>query len=136
VIPGCRSLDVVGPHSYRAEVDMGVGPVRGRFQAHVRLFDLDEPHRASLSGEVIGPLGSGSGSGTVTLEPVAEGTLVTYTYEVKAAGKVAAVGGRMLDGAARALIRQFFNGLVHQAGGGSAPANWWIRIKQILGLAK
>jgi 2-furoyl-CoA dehydrogenase large subunit len=135
VIPGCRTLDAVGQDSYRGEVDMGVGPVRGRFQANVRLFDLDEPRQACLAGDIVGPLGSGSGTGTVTLEPVGEGTLVTYRYEVKAAGKVAAVGGRMLDGAARALIRQFFNSLVHQAGG-AKPAGWWIRLKRLLGLAK
>jgi 2-furoyl-CoA dehydrogenase large subunit len=135
VVPGCRELDAVGTDAYRAEVDMGVGPVRGRFEANIRLFDLDEPRHASLAGEVLGPLGSGAGEGRVTLEPVEEGTRVTYSYEVQVAGKVAAVGGRMLDGAARALIGQFFNALVRQTGG-SPRVSLWTRIKQMLGLAK
>lgn len=135
VVPGCRELELTGENAYRAEVDMGVGPVRGRFQANIRLFDLDEPRRASLAGQVLGPLGSGTGEGTVSLSPEAGGTRVAYDYEVQVAGKVAAVGGRMLDGAARALIGQFFQALVRQTGG--APSGgFWAWLKRLLGLAK
>ncbi|MED5396226.1 MAG: molybdopterin cofactor-binding domain-containing protein [Pseudomonadota bacterium] len=134
VIPGCRELEAVGKDAYRAEVDMGVGPVRGRFEANIRLFDLDEPRQASLAGEVLGPLGTGAGKGKILLKPVAGDTQVTYRYEMQIAGKVAAVGGRMLDGAARALIEQFLNALVRQTGGEST-VSLWTRIKRILGLA-
>ena len=53
------------------------------------------------------------------------------------AGKVAAVGGRMLDGAARILIGQFFEALIRQAGGGQgAPTEgWWRRLLKAMGLA-
>ena len=117
VIVGCHKLDLISDNHYQATLDMGVGPIRGLFNADIRLFDLNPPRRVSLKGSVVGPLGSGSGVGHVHLEPAEGGTRVSYTYEVKVAGKVAAVGGRMLDGAARALIRQFFNGLVRQSGG-------------------
>ena len=135
VIPGCRELVAVGENAYRAEVDMGVGPVRGRFAANVRLFDLDAPRHASLAGEVLGPLGTGTGEGKVLLEPIEGGTRVTYSYKVRVAGKVAAVGGRMLDGAARALIGQFFTALVRHTGDASA-VGLWTRILRTLGLAK
>jgi 2-furoyl-CoA dehydrogenase large subunit len=121
VIVGCHKLDLIEENHYRATLDMGVGPIRGVFNADIVLFDLDPPRRVSLKGSVVGPLGSGAGLGHVTLERTDGGTQVTYTYEVTVAGKVAAVGGRMLDGAARALIAQFFNGLVRQAGGASQP---------------
>jgi len=132
VIVGCRELKQIAENQYHATLDMGVGPIRGRFEADIRLFDLEEPRKVSLKGSVVGPLGSGSGIGHVNLEPVDGGTNVTYTYEVKVAGKVAAVGGRMLDGAARALIAQFFNGLVRQADG--APQfGLWQRLRARLG---
>jgi 2-furoyl-CoA dehydrogenase large subunit len=124
VIPGCHKLDLVAKNQYRASIDMGVGPIRGRFEANITLFDLNEPHRLSLRGSVMGALGSGSGEGTVTLDDVDGGTRVIYVYEVSVAGKVAAVGGRMLDGAARALIGQFFNSLVRQTGGSPRPSLW------------
>ena len=50
------------------------------------------------------------------------------------AGKVAAVGGRMLDGAARFLIGQFFEALIRQAGGGAPGEGWWRRLLRALGL--
>jgi len=116
VIPGCRELERVGENAYRATVDMGVGPVRGRFEANVTLSDLTPPHAATLSGDLAGPLGASRGSGKVMLEASEGGTKVTYEYEVHLSGKVAAVGGRMLRGAARLLIGQFFKTLVKQAG--------------------
>jgi 2-furoyl-CoA dehydrogenase large subunit len=136
VIPGCRRLDVVGPNAYRADVEIGVGPVRGRFEANVALSDLVEPETAVLGGELTGPLGSGAGRGVVTLAAENGGTCVTYRYEVTVSGKVASVGGRMLDGAARALIGQFFTRLVRQgdgtAGSGSGTGVW-ARIRRLLG---
>jgi 2-furoyl-CoA dehydrogenase large subunit len=93
------------------------------------LFDLEQPRELSLKGTVLGTLGSGSGQGLVKLQKVPDGTKVTYSYEVQVAGKVAAVGGRMLDGAARALIGQFFNGLVRQAGGAPGPGVWSVLLR-------
>jgi 2-furoyl-CoA dehydrogenase large subunit len=64
-------------------------------------------------------LGLARGSGRVTLEPDgAVGTLLTYRYEAAIGGKVAAVGGRLLDGAAKVVIGQFFAALAAHAGGG------------------
>ncbi len=49
------------------------------------------------------------------------GTRVTYDYEAAIGGKVASIGGRLLDGAAKMVIRQFFAALARQAGGGAKP---------------
>jgi 2-furoyl-CoA dehydrogenase large subunit len=58
----------------------------------------------------------------VTLEPTPEGgTTISYEYEAAVGGKVAAVGGRLLDGAARVVIGQFFAALAAHAGRGGAP---------------
>jgi 2-furoyl-CoA dehydrogenase large subunit len=43
-----------------------------------------------------------------------EGTRVDYHYAVRISGKVAAVGSRLIDGAARTLINSFFKHLVSQ----------------------
>lgn len=121
VIPGCHELEQVGDNHYKAVVSLGVGPVKGRFDADIRLTDLDEPNKATLMGTASGPLGASEGVGFVTLEPTDGGTKVNYSYQVALSGKVAAVGGRMVRGAARALIGQFFRALVRQAGGAEEP---------------
>ncbi|WP_042695764.1 molybdopterin cofactor-binding domain-containing protein, partial [Azospirillum sp. B506] len=120
LLPGCEALDLVGPNAYRAEVVVGIGPVRGRYTAEVALSDLDPPDALTLTGSGTSALGSGSGTGHVTLERTAEGTRVTYRYSASVGGKVAAVGGRMLDSASRLLIGQFFEKLVARSGGAAS----------------
>ncbi|MDP6705283.1 MAG: molybdopterin-dependent oxidoreductase [Alphaproteobacteria bacterium] len=136
VIPGCRRLDKVGDNDYRATVSLGAGPVRGRFEARVRLSELDPPRAAVLSGGLDGPLGASRGGGHVRLAPVAEGTRLEYDYTVAISGKVAAVGSRMLDGAARLLVAQFFERLTAQIEGVRAPAkkSWWAELLAWLGV--
>jgi len=53
----------------------------------------------------------------VRLVTEGDGTRVTYDYEIELTGKVASIGGRMLEGAAKALVNQFFERLVAQVGG-------------------
>ena len=139
VIPGCHALDLVGENEYRAEVSLGAGPVRGKFRANVGLDELDPPRSARLSGGLAGPLGSSQGDGRVRLSPADGGTLVSYEYGIEISGTVAAVGGRMLEGAARALVRQFFQRLAAQVGGDAhgPPADpWWRRLLGVLGFGR
>jgi 2-furoyl-CoA dehydrogenase large subunit len=112
-------------------VTLGAGPVKGRFAARVRLADLVASRSATLSGTIFGPLGSGSGEGEVVLQAEGDATRVRYRYRARVAGKVAAVGGRMLDAAARLVIRSFFNALLREVAeraGAPAQARWWQRL--------
>jgi 2-furoyl-CoA dehydrogenase large subunit len=139
VIPGCHKLDLVAENEYQAEVSLGVGPVRGKFTAAVKLSDLDPPKAATVSGGLEGPLGSSVGSGRVSLEARDGGTFVQYSYRVEIGGKVAAIGGRMLEGAAKIVVGQFFERLVAQVGGKPVPAlggSWWQKLLSSLGLTK
>ncbi len=122
VIPGCHEVRKISDRHFRAEVTLGIGPVKGRYRADVKLSDLDPPHALTLGGSAEGALGSGAGEGRLTLTALDDGgTLVRYAYEAAIGGKVASIGGRLLDGAARVIIGQFFAGLARQAGGSPAP---------------
>ncbi len=145
VVPGCKSLEVTGENAYRGEVALGVGVVKGVFTATVKLSDLEPPRFLRLSGGAAGPLGASEGEGALALEPVGAETIVRYRYGVDLSGRVASVGGRMLDGAARALIRQFLERLVAQAapdhagrqagsGGRGHRPSWIARLLKALGL--
>ena len=136
IIPGCHELDVVGENQYRADMTLGVGVIKGRFTAEIQLSELDPPNSALLSGGLDGPLGASNGSGRVFLADADGGTRIHYEYEVEITGKVAAVGGRMLEGAAKALFRQFFKRLGDQVEVRPARASWWRRILGILGIGK
>ena len=122
VIPGAHSVKKVSDTEFHADVTLGVGPVKGRYHAKINLSDMDPPRAVTLSGHVTGLLGGGGGTGRIRLTPVGEGrTTLAYDYEAEIGGKVAAVGGRLLDGAARFVIRQFFEALSRKLAGGAAP---------------
>jgi 2-furoyl-CoA dehydrogenase large subunit len=120
VIPGCHTVEKISDTHFRADVTIGVGPVKGRYRAEVMLSDLDAPRAVTLGGSAEGALGFGNGEGRITLTPEHAGTVVRYEYDAAIGGKVASIGGRLLDGAARVIIGQFFSALARQAGG--APA--------------
>ena len=120
-MPGCEALEAAGDNSFAGTVMLGAGPVKGRFDVRIDLTDLEKPHRARLVGTADGALGSSRGSGAFELSEQDGGTLVRYRYSVELSGKVAAVGGRMVRGAARQLIDRFLRALVREAGGGEAP---------------
>jgi 2-furoyl-CoA dehydrogenase FAD binding subunit len=111
LIPGAHSVQKVGVHGFVADVSLGVGPVKGRYKASVDLFDLNPPHAVKLKGSARGALGSANGEGIIELVSTQTGTRLNYRYEAEIGGKVAAVGGRLLDAAARVVIRQFFEAL-------------------------
>ena len=79
VIPGCHQLEQISENNYKADVSLGIGPVRGRFKANVSLSELVENQSATLSGGLIGPLGTSKGSGHVFLEAVENGTKITLS---------------------------------------------------------
>jgi 2-furoyl-CoA dehydrogenase large subunit len=118
IVPGAHGIQKVSDTHFRADVTLGVGPVKGRYKAEIRLSDLVPPSSVTLTGETSGALGFGGGTGLVTLEEVNGVTTIRYRYEASLGGKVASVGGRLLDGAARFVIGQFFAALARHAGGG------------------
>jgi 2-furoyl-CoA dehydrogenase large subunit len=123
VIPGCHGVEKISDTHFRADVTIGIGPVKGRYRAEVTLSDLDPPHAVTLGGSAEGGLGFGEGAGRITLTADEHGgTVVDYTYDAAIGGKVASIGGRLLDGAARVIIGQFFTALARHAGGGAAES--------------
>ncbi|MBV6486875.1 MAG: molybdopterin cofactor-binding domain-containing protein [Xanthobacteraceae bacterium] len=118
IIPGCHGVERLSDTHFRAEVTLGVGPVTGRYKADIVLSDLTAPKAVTLTGVVTGALGNGGGTGRITLAATDDGgTTLAYEYDAEVGGKVAAIGGRLLDGAARIVIRQFFAALARHTGG-------------------
>jgi 2-furoyl-CoA dehydrogenase large subunit len=134
VIPGCHGVEKISDTHFRADVTIGIGPVKGRYRAEVKLSDLDPPKAVTLAGHAEGGLGFGNGEGRITLRPTSNGgTTIHYAYEAGIGGKVASIGGRLLDGAARVIIGQFFAALARQAGGGSERASLLAKLRQWFG---
>ncbi|MBR1123969.1 carbon monoxide dehydrogenase subunit G [Bradyrhizobium lablabi] len=109
-IPGCESLEKTAPHEMTATVIFKVGPIKATFGGKVTLSDLDPPNGYRISGEGAGGVaGYAKGGATVTL--TAEGpdvTILTYEVDAQIGGKLAQLGGRLIDSTAKKLAGQFF----------------------------
>jgi 2-furoyl-CoA dehydrogenase large subunit len=125
VVPGAHAVERVSATEYRAEVTLGVGPVKGRYRVRLALADLLAPSSLTLSGRAEGALGFGHGQGRVTLREDGAATVIAYQYEAQLGGRVASIAGRLLDGATRLVIAQFFAALARQA---EPPMPWWRRL--------
>src|ERR1700754_2123788 len=88
---------------------MKVGPVSARFKGKVMLSDLDPPNGYRISGEGEGGVaGFAKGGATVKLSEKDGGTLLSYDVEAQIGGKLAQLGQRLINGAAKNTADQFF----------------------------
>ena len=108
-IPGCETLDLLGANEFQAVATNKIGPVKARFKGKVRLTDLDPPNGYRISGEGDGGIaGFAKGGAMVTLTEKDGGTLLTYNVEAQIGGKLAQLGQRLINGAAKKLADDFF----------------------------
>lgn len=108
-IPGCESIELLSDNRMRATVTLKVGPVKASFAGIVTLSDLDPPNGYTITGEGSGgPAGFAKGSAKVRLEPDGDATILTYTAKADVGGKLAQLGGRLIDGTAKKLAGEFF----------------------------
>jgi len=123
-IPGCDSIEPDGENAYAVALSASVGPVKARFKGRMELTDIDAPHTYTIVFEGQGgAAGFGKGQTHVKLEPEGDdATKLTYTATAQVGGKLAQIGSRLVDGAARKLAGEFFRRLGEQLTGGSGNA--------------
>ena len=108
-IPGAEQLDKLSDTELQAVVTTKIGPVKAKFKGKVHLTDLDPPNGYKISGEGDGGIaGFAKGGATVRLTDKDGGTLLTYNVEAQIGGKLAQLGQRLVNGAAKKLADDFF----------------------------
>ncbi|NEX44937.1 CoxG family protein [Pseudotabrizicola algicola] len=108
-IPGCTEVTGNRDEGFEAVVTQKVGPVKATFKGAVTLSDITEGERVTISGEGKGgPAGFAKGGAVVVLEPIPEGTRLTYEVEANVGGKLAQLGSRIIDGFAKKMADEFF----------------------------
>jgi carbon monoxide dehydrogenase subunit G len=115
-IPGCESLEKVGPDEYRMKMKMALASLSGAFEGKVRITEQTPPNSFRLVVEGTGRIGFVKGDGLLKLSPAeAGGTEVAYEGEAQVGGTIAAVGQRLIDGTAKTMIKKFFDKLAAEA---------------------
>ncbi len=110
-IPGCEKLETLGENEYSGEVNVGIAAVKGLYKGKVKLEDLEPPRRYRIVVDGRGKQGFVKGAGTIDLEERGGQTLLRYEGDAQIGGPLASVGQRMIDGAAKTMMAQFFTAL-------------------------
>jgi carbon monoxide dehydrogenase subunit G len=99
----------VGDTAFNAVAKVAIGPVKATFKGAVNLTDLDPPNGYTISGEGQGGVaGFAKGGAKVRLEGAEGGTRLTYDVEAQVGGKIAQLGGRLINGVAKKYADEFF----------------------------
>ena len=122
-IPGCQTLERGGDDRFVATVEIKIGPIGARFKGAVTIADRDPPSGYRLVGEGNGGIaGSAKGEAGVKLTDDGAGTLVSYTVDAQVGGRLAQLGGPIIDATAKQLAAKFFDKLGQIVSGAEAPA--------------
>ena len=86
-----------------------IGPIGARFNGAVTLSDLDPPNGYTITGEGQGgTVGSAKGGAKVRLTEANGGTLLSYDVDAQVGGRLAQLGGPIIDATAKQLAGKFF----------------------------
>ena len=108
-IPGCETLERGDGDELVATVTINVGPIKARFSGRVTLSEIDAPNGYRIGGEGQGGVaGFAKGGATVALATDGTETVLRYAAQAQVGGKIAQLGGRLIDATARKLTDQFF----------------------------
>jgi carbon monoxide dehydrogenase subunit G len=111
-IPGCLSLEKEAADRLRAIVEVKVGPIGARFNAVITLTDIDplRSYRLTVEGQG-GTVGSAKSNIRVQLAEDSNGTLLSYEVDATVGGRLAQLGGPLIDATAKQLAGKFFKRL-------------------------
>jgi carbon monoxide dehydrogenase subunit G len=108
-IPGCDKVEPTGENQYAIGMAVKIGPVSAKFAGKITLSDIVAPNSYTITFEGQGgAAGFGKGNAKVNLVPNDTGCELQYAVQAQVGGKVAQLGQRLIDGAAKSMAEDFF----------------------------
>jgi carbon monoxide dehydrogenase subunit G len=108
-VPGCESITRVQDNEFNVLMTARVGPVSAKFRGRMSLSEIKPPHSYSLAFEGQGgAAGFAKGAAQVKLIPEKSETRLIYDVKANVGGKLAQIGSRLVDAAAKKVADDFF----------------------------
>ncbi len=108
-IPGCQKFELQSENVYLTAAAIKIGPVSAKFTGKVELTDIVAPKSYTLNFEAQGGVaGHGKGTSQVELVENEQGVELRYNVQSQVGGKLAQLGQRLIDGAAKSMADDFF----------------------------
>ena len=114
-LPGCEKLDPAGDDAYDAMLVLAVGPIKGRYTAHLAIVDKLPDEGYTLKVEGSGNPGHVKGEGQVRLSEEQGKTVLDYSGDLQIGGLIARIGQRIIGPISQQMASRFFEGLGREA---------------------
>jgi len=123
IIPGCREIERLADGRLKAKVTTRVGPMKVNFEGSMEFEDIAPYTSFRITGQGEGgPAGFVKGSADIKLADIGGGrTALTYTAHSDIGGKLASLGGRLLEAISRKNVDSFFQDLQQELSDDSTP---------------
>ena len=110
-VPGCESITLVNENEYHVLMTAKIGPVSAKFRGRLSLSDIKPPNSYALFFEGQGgAAGFAKGAAQVKLtSTTADQTKLAYDVKANVGGKLAQIGSRLIDAAAKKVADEFFS---------------------------
>jgi len=116
-VPGCESIEPAGENVYQVLMVARVGPVSAKFKGKLTLSDIVPPQSYSISFEGQGgAAGFAKGGANVRLAAENDQTKLSYDVKANVGGKLAQIGSRLVDAAAKKVADDFFRNFNQKMG--------------------
>ena len=108
-LKGCERLEKTADDRFEGTVQAKVGPVNARFNGSLTQANVQAPNSCTMVFEGQGGVaGFAKGQADVMLDEADGGTRLSYVADAKIGGKLAQMGARLVEGAARSMAEDFF----------------------------
>jgi len=117
-VPGCEAIDRTGENEYQVLMVARVGPVSAKFKGKLKLSDIKPPDSYALAFEGQGgAAGFAKGGAQVRLSQESPSTTkLSYDVRANVGGKLAQIGSRLVDAAAKKVADDFFRNFNEKVG--------------------
>ena len=120
-VPGCESITRSGDNEYQVLMVARVGPVSAKFKGKLTLSDIKPPTSYAIAFEGQGgPAGFAKGGAQVRLDTQGMTTRLAYDVKASVGGKLAQIGSRLVDAAAKKVADDFFRNFNAKVGASQA----------------
>ena len=121
-VPGCESIDPIGENQFQVLMVARVGPVSAKFKGKLTLSDIRpiKSYAIAFEGQG-GPVGFAKGGAQVRLSSEGDQTRLAYDVKASVGGKLAQIGSRLVDAAAKKVADDFFRNFNQKVGALHAP---------------
>lgn len=111
IMPGGKGFEKTAEDQYTGVLEVKVGPVQGTFQGQIKLSDIVAPESYSIQVDGKGAVGLVKANGKLHLQTRDAKTFMEYSGQAQVSGRIASVGQRLMDSAAKSIIRQSLEAL-------------------------